>query len=236
MIIRSKSYSVDFIEYLLKEYESDLYCMGITDHLQDAIEIILEQNIDLVFLNLENNELEIGKFLLDVSNYSRNKPYFIGCSRRKEEAYVAFQYNLQDFLLINNNKLEVRKCIHKYLKTAQEETSKMICIKSNKDYQYLLVTDILFLKADNNTTDIHMRDGSKISAFKTLKTFEHGLPKSFYRIHKSYIINSAYLDRIHYGKKICELFKNSIKVPFSPTFLKNIENIQIHLQEFSHTF
>jgi DNA-binding LytR/AlgR family response regulator len=70
-----------------------------------------------------------------------------------------------------------------------------------------------------------MSDGTKISAYKTLKTFENSLPKNFLRIHKSYIININCISRIHYGKSICSLSNNQHKLPFTKTFIENIDFI-----------
>nr|WP_262897541.1 LytTR family DNA-binding domain-containing protein [Mariniflexile gromovii] len=86
------------------------------------------------------------------------------------------------------------------------------------------VDEILYLKADNNTTDFYMSDGTKISAYKTLKVFEDLLPKTFLRIHKSYIINRNCISRIHYGKSMC-ILNNEHKIPFTKTFIENIDLI-----------
>lgn len=107
----------------------------------------------------------------------------------------------------------------------KSQKCKTVCLKSNKDYQYLNTEKILFLKADNNTTDFHMKDGAIIGAYKTLKTFESTLPQNFLRIHKSYIINICYISRIHYGKSICIIKYPFCKIPFTKTFIKNIESI-----------
>ena len=80
-------------------------------------------------------------------------------------------------------------------------------------------------KADNNTTDFYMQDGSLVGAFKTLKSFEGVLPENFLRIHKSYIINKNYISRISYGKGICILKKESYKIPFTKTFIDNVAMI-----------
>ena len=95
-----------------------------------------------------------------------------------------------------------------------------ICLKSHKDFHYLNIKNILYLKADNNTTDFYMDDGKIIGAYKTLKVFENSMPKSFYRIHKSYIININCISRIQFGKWIC-IIKNQHKIPFTKTFLDN---------------
>lgn len=72
-----------------------------------------------------------------------------------------------------------------------------------------------------------MKDGRVIGAFKTLKSFEDALPKSFIRIHQSYILNSTFVSRINYGKSICTL-KNGQQeeIPFTKTYRENIDALQ----------
>ena len=72
----------------------------------------------------------------------------------------------------------------------KRKQSLIICVKSYGDYRYIDSNDVLYLEADNNSTDIHLNNGEMITAFKTLKHFENTLPNSqFLRIHNSYMIN-----------------------------------------------
>ena len=72
-----------------------------------------------------------------------------------------------------------------------------------------------------------MKDGSVISAFKTLKSFEKRLPKDFIRVHQSYILNSRYVSRINYGKSICSLkYGEEEELPFSKTYKDKIDSLK----------
>ena len=86
------------------------------------------------------------------------------------------------------------------------------------------MNNILYLKSDNNSTDFFMKDGSVVSAFKTLKSFEKQLPGQFIRVHQSYIINSRYVSRINYGKSICSLNYGKVEeLPFSKTYKDKVD-------------
>lgn len=100
-----------------------------------------------------------------------------------------------------------------------------ICIKSYGDYQFIALKDVLYLEADNNTTDFYLINGKKLSAYKTLKHYENNLPSFFYRIHNSYIVNSNYVSRINTGKQLCYLNNNEVSVSFSKTFKENVDTI-----------
>ncbi len=100
-----------------------------------------------------------------------------------------------------------------------------ICVKSYGDYRFIDADDIAYLKADNNSTDIHLHNGEMITAFKTLKHFESVLRNPFVRIHNSYIVNINYVSRIHTGNSVCYLKQTGLKLPFSKSYKENIDSI-----------
>ena len=112
-----------------------------------------------------------------------------------------------------------------YYMQQQKKTSAKLCVRSNGDYHFISLDDILYLKADNNTTDIHLITGKVISGFKTLKYYESQLPSYFFRIHNSYVVNLDYVTRINLGKSDCYLLDNTIKIPFSRTYKEQIDLI-----------
>ncbi|MVM41371.1 LytTR family transcriptional regulator [Spirosoma sp. HMF3257] len=61
---------------------------------------------------------------------------------------------------------------------------------------FISVDDILCLQGEGNYTFLHTRDRKRFLVSKTLKEFEKTLDGSmFLRIHKSYIVNLAYVQR-----------------------------------------
>lgn len=101
----------------------------------------------------------------------------------------------------------------------------VICVKSYGDYRYIDASDICFLQADNNSTDIHLNTGEMITAFKTLKHFEGVLTYPFVRIHNSYIVNTDFVSRIHTGNAVCHIKNTTTKLPFSKSYKENIDAI-----------
>ena len=203
----------------------DIIFSGTTKDQDQALNLIFKNTPDIVFLDIDNVIIDLPNFLLDIVKYCENDPVFIALSSSKKHAYKAYKYDFFDYLLKPLTELNLNKSILKYKKIYPTKVCETICLKSNKDYHYLNTDDILFLKADNNTTDFHMKDGSVIGAYKTLKTFENTMPQNFLRIHKSYIINSKFISRIHYGKAICIIKSPFFKIPFTKTFRHNIDFI-----------
>lgn len=208
---------------MLEDYH-EFNCIGVSNEYNHALNMLLKETPSLVFFDIDSTLEKPFEFVNELNLlFSDYFPVFIAISSSKDKAYEAIKNGFFDFILNPLSELEIRKSILKFQKKNPAIINKNICLKSHKDYQYLNTDEILFLKADNNTTDFYMSDGNIISAFKTLKTFEGVLPENFLRIHKSYIINKNYVSRIQYGKLICTIKKNSYDIPFTKTYIDNIE-------------
>ena len=113
--------------------------------------------------------------------------------------------------------------------TVEKEKPLVICVKSYGDYRFIEASDICYLQADNNSTDIHLNNGEMITAFKTLKHFENVLAAPFVRIHNSYIVNIDYVSRIHTGNAVCYIKNTTTKLPFSKSYKENVDSIIISI-------
>jgi DNA-binding LytR/AlgR family response regulator len=233
LIIEKDSKSVRSIKNVLEDYK-EFNCIGISTTNTNAMNIILKENPDVVFFNIDNVIENPFEFTQELNLFNEGLPVFIAISSSKENIYEVIKTGFFDFLLSPIAELEIRKTILKILKKIPAQSRKTICLKSYKDYQYLKTDEILYLKADNNTTDFYMNDGNVVNAYKTLKTFENILPNNFHRIHKSYIINKNFISRIQFGKSTCSIKRNGHEVPFTKTYINSIKSINKSLSEYSY--
>lgn len=234
-IIESEIQVINSIKKIMEDF-ADFHCIGVSDSYDNAMNIILKDNPKLVLINIDNAINNPFQFVNDSILYSTSDVIFIAISNKKEKAYDAIKMGFHDFLLNPLSELEIRKSILNFQKKKLVKKRKCICLKSYKDYQYLNTDEILFLKADNNTTEFYMSDGTVVNAFKTLKSYLEQLPREFIRIHKSYIINKNFVSRIRYGKSICSISNHNHSIPFTKTYIENIENLNNSLSQFTHPF
>lgn len=214
------------LQTYLDEYGDFLY-LGHARNSQDGLNTILKHLPDIVFIHLNDGALDYFHMITELYQYVKKIPVLIGISNSKQYAYQAIKNNFFDYWLLPYNEFDIRKTILRLVKQMpKEKEAHTICLKSYKDFQYVETDEILYLKADNNTTDFIMKDGSTINAFKTLKTFESKLPSNFIRVHQSYIINMNYVSRINYGKSICALKTNNTQLPFSKSYRENIDDLK----------
>ena len=231
-IIDKNINTIKSIKKVLKDF-SEFNCIGTSSNAVNAMNIILKQTPDVVFLNIDAVIEKPFEFLQELKVFKKTVPLFVAISSSKENAYAAIKSGFMDILINPLAELEIRKTVLKLQNNFPIQSRKNICLKSYKDYQYLKTDEILYLRADNNTTDFYMSDGKVINAYKTLKTFEDILPNNFYRIHKSFIINKDFISRIQYGKSTCTIKKGTHEVPFTKTYIAAIESINASLIAYS---
>lgn len=229
LIIENSKNTIGIINTVGKDF-NDIVFNDVSEDQEVSLNSILKNKPEIVFINIDSLKINLVEFLFEFTQYCESHPYFIAISTSKEKAFDSYKLDFSDFLLKPLNELTVRKSLLKYQKKHPIKQIERICLKSYKDYQYLNFDEILYLKADNNTTDFHIADGSIIGTYKTLKVFENLLPQTFLRIHKSYIINRNFISRIHFGKSIC-VINNEHKIPFTKTYIANVDLINQSLSK-----
>jgi len=231
LIIEDDKSVVNIIQAVGNDFDQTSFS-HVGEKQETALNIILKIKPEIIFINIESVKINFLEFFYEISQCLNDMPRLIAISTTKENAYDAFKYNFSLYVLKPLTEYSVRKNLELILKKMPTKEVDSLCLKSNKDFRYLDISKILYLKADNNTTDFFMEDGRVVSAYKTLKVFEESLPDNFYRIHKSYIININSISRIHFGKSMC-IIKNQHKIPFTKTFIDNINTINKVLSDNS---
>lgn len=228
VIINDEERSTQDLLAKFKKFQQ-YFCVGVSGDYNESLNMILEHMPDFVFINIDARLTEgcfnAINFVNDLYKYIDKLPEFIALSATKDHAYTCIKNNFFDYLLKPVSEFELRKAVYRLNKKPTASITKL-CLKSYKDYRFLDIDEILFLKADNTSTDIFMMDNVQVSAFKTLKYFEHILPDNFVRIHNSYIVNRHYVSRIHFGKSKCTIKYHDSNIPFSKSYKENVVKLE----------
>ena len=159
-----------------------------------------------------------------------------------EYALKAFKQNALDYLEkpIDHEELEraVKKlqravgeldnggssAILALMKDPASPLSSRVAVPGREGLVLLKHDDILYLEANDSYTTIHLRDGKRSVSSKHIRVFEINLnAKSFFRVHKSYIINLAHLKGFSRSEGNMAVLENDVMIPVSrrrlPDFL-----------------
>jgi len=228
IIIDNDQKSISKIQLAL-ENRNEYVCIGIAENEHDALDLILERKPRLVFLEPETPGSDASttryNIMSELTKYMTYLPDFVIITKTVDYAIEGIRHGVLDYVLKPFKKSQLVKTLHRFEKD-YEEMDSTLCFKSYGDYRFVDIDEVLYLKADSNTTDFVMSNGNRVEAFKTLKHFQNLLPDHFVRIHNSYIINTKYVSRIHFGKAKCSIKHSKDMIPFSKSYKNNVEEIK----------
>lgn len=173
--------------------------------LPNGVKAIRKHKPDLIFLDIEMP----GHSGLDILDFFDEKEIDFGIiftTAYNEYAVKAFKLSAVDYLLkpISGDDLEqaVDRFEKRFLNQKKENSAASVDKKDNKiaipvgqSIKFIDLDDVIYLKAENTYTEIHLQNNSKLLVSRTLKNFEEVLEgnSNFFRCHKSYIINRQYV-------------------------------------------
>lgn len=101
-----------------------------------------------------------------------------------------------------------------------------ISVPHSKGVSIVSLKELVYLEADNMYTTLHLANGDSLFVSKSLKEFERVLDtNTFFRVHKSYIINLEYL-RLFSKQGAQEVTLNSgVRLPVSRRRLADFQQV-----------
>lgn len=108
---------------------------------------------------------------------------------------------------------------------------KKMSISALDGIYFVNIKDIIRCEADDNYTHIHLKEGRKITASKTIKAYEDLLSGvNFYRVHKKHLINLNFMSKFVKGEGGYLVMDDGIKIEVSrrrrPAFMEQMRRIQ----------
>lgn len=185
--------------------------VGTYSSAQEAIKTILDNQVDLVFLDIEMpqlNGLEFAKIIppttriIFTTAYDR---YAIQGFKVNALDYLLKPVSYEDFLASAG---KAQRWIEIQRNGLNQGSSRdYIIVKSEYRLVQIPTTDILFIEGLKDYVKIYTVDEQKsIMTLMNMKTLEQSLPSYFMRVHRSFIVNTNKIkiierNRIVFGNK-----------------------------------
>jgi len=231
IIIEDDPLSMRVVEEFVKRTDF----LDLKHEFHDAVEAINtlnvgQEDIDLIFLDIEMPEMTGIEFL----NTVKNPPQVIIISSQEKYALEAFEYEVTDYLLKPVTYSRFYKAVNKAWeqqknqKAAKRENDE-IFIKKETALVRLKYNDILWVEAMENYIVINTFK-QKFTIHFTMKSILNQLPAElFKRVHRSYIINIKNIERIEDNYAILKTDKGAKQIPigkaYKEKFMKEINLI-----------
>ena len=191
----------------------------------EAIEVLQNQEIDLIFLDIQMPGITGVQFLQSLTN----SPMVIFVTAYKQYALEGFNLNVIDYLLKPIDFERFLKAVnkaHELHNLKQKVSTNEFIVESrssstifvNADYSLVKIKmdEINFIEGLKDYVKIHLNSSNKIVVTRmTMKAIEEKLPSSdFFRVHKSFIVS---LDKIESIRNL-KIKIGSAQIPISESY------------------
>lgn len=208
-----------------QSFSNQIHVIELASNISDAVVSIQNNKPDLVFLDIEMpNESGFDLY----KHFGPTHPFeVIFTTAHKEYALTALKRGAFDYLLKPINVTDLVALLKKVDKKRQSSVNPNISqnysdslpklsFSTQYGVKYLEPYSIVYANAVGANTEIHTVDGKSIITSKSLKDFEElTLQHQFFRCHKSYIVNLAYVAELVKKDEYTIVMKNSARIPLS---------------------
>ncbi|MBK6829918.1 MAG: response regulator transcription factor [Flavobacteriales bacterium] len=239
LIVDDEADARENLQLMLAEHCPEVQVVGQAGSAPEARERITELQPNALFLDIKMPG-EDG-FALLASIAELDLPV-VFTTAYDEYALKAFKQNALDYLEkpIDHEELQraskkLQRAINELggtqpsaiaalMKDPASPLSTRVAVPGRDGLVLLKHEEIMYLEANDSYTTIHLKDGKRSVSSKHIRVFETNLdPKTFFRVHKSYIINLAHLKGFNRAEGNMAVLDNGTLIPVSrrrlPDFL-----------------
>ncbi|WP_435262702.1 LytR/AlgR family response regulator transcription factor [Tenacibaculum sp. nBUS_03] len=225
LIIEDESRIAKRIERMTKEFFlNTLESITCLHTLSEGVIFIQQNKLDLVLLDLNLN----GESGFNILKSSVSEAFHtIIISANKQEALTAFEYGVLDFIPKPFNKSRLDQAFNRIIKKEEVTTENLqfLAIKKRNGIQLISINEVIYIKGAGVYTEVYLTNGEKELHDKSLEKLTQLLPKTFYRIHKSYLVKITEIKEliIQSGSKYSIELKNNNILPVGRTRYKKLK-------------
>jgi DNA-binding LytR/AlgR family response regulator len=223
IIIDDDKLSRRILEEFIKKTEGLVLKYSFSDAVEAINVLKNEDDVHLIFLDIEMPEMSGIDFL----NSVKNPPQIIIVSAKGKYAIDAFEYDVTDYLLKPVTYSRFYKSIDKASLRFERNKLNMIgkdeiFIKKNSTLVRLKYEDILWVEALENYV-IFNTYKDKYTIHFTMKAIEQKLPSAkFTRVHRSYIVNTSSIDVIEDNSVIIKTEDGNRSIPIGKSYKEKL--------------
>ena len=201
IIVEGEKTSRDILRNYLNKYCPNISVLGEAANVDEALVLIRNHELDLVFLDVEmpfGNAFDlldkVGDRTFETVFVTAYDHYAIEALNAHASYYLMKPISIDELIKAVDYVVDIKTkedaLQDQVLVPKTTSVNGKITIPQQDGFEVIETKNILFCKADDNYTEIYLNDHRKKLVSKTLKYFEEILKdSSFARIHKSYLVN-----------------------------------------------
>jgi len=229
IIIDDEADAIEALEGIIEMNTKEYRILAKTNNSMEGLGLILKHKPDLVFLDIEMPGMNGFELLESIQEINFE---IIFATAYEHYAIKAIKSNAIDYILKPFSVHEVLNALAKVknkIKALETNTNKYknllidlnapsknrITIPTIRGFEIIELDDLIYLEADGSYTTAYFSLSEKLVISKAIKSIEPLLDKkTFFRTHRSYIVNNMYIKRFdRENNKI--ILKNKEQIPLS---------------------
>ena len=227
IIVEDEETSRKILRNYLNKYCPNVEVLGEAANVDEALILIRNTELDLVFLDVEmpyGNAFDlldkVGDINFETVFVTAYNHYAIDALNAHASYYLMKPISIDELIKAVDYVTEIRTkedaLQDQVLVPKTTTVNGKITIPQQDGFEVLQTADIMYCKADDNYTEIYLNNNKKKLVSKTLKYFEDALTESgFARVHKSYLVNVNEVTKYIKGKGGSVLLSNGKEIMVS---------------------
>jgi two-component system LytT family response regulator len=201
IIVEDEKTSRDILKNYLTKYCPNVSILGEAENVEEALVLIRNNELDLVFLDVEmpyGNAFDlldkVGDRTFETVFVTAYNHYAVEALNMHASYYLMKPISIDELIkavdYVADIKTKEDALQDQVLVPKTTSVNGKITIPQQDGFEVLETANILYCKADDNYTEIYLNNNKRKLVSKTLKHFEDILKESgFARVHKSYLVN-----------------------------------------------
>lgn len=234
IIVEDEETSREILKNYLKKYCPNVTIKGEAANVDDALVLIRNNDLDLVFLDVEmpyGNAFDllekVGDRTFETVFVTAYNHYAIDALNAHASYYLMKPIAIDELIkavdYVSEIKTKEEALQDQVLVPKTNSVNGKITIPQQDGFEVLETASILYCKADDNYTEIYLNTERKKLVSKTLKYFEEALSESgFVRVHKSYLVNISDVVKYKKGKGGSVVLSNGKEIMVSASKKANL--------------
>ena len=221
LIIDDDPLITDLVKHFSEKCEWIDYCVACNDAIE-GLKLLTNSEFDILLLDYNMPDLN-GRDLLELK---KDNSKVIMITSNTEFAVDSYKYDdVEDYLVkpldyesFSNSIRRIQTKLNQGNDATLKKNRNAIMVKDGNNWVPMNYSSIQYIKSESNYCVFYTESG-KVMTLAKLKDLELKLPGKFIRCHRSYIINTDYIDRIN----LEEIKIKEDIIPISQQFKDNIK-------------
>jgi two-component system, LytTR family, response regulator len=247
VIVEDEVKGLNNLKNLLEQYCPEVKVIGEAGSVDEGVKLLKSKKPDLAFLDISLPDGLVFQLLNEVRPIDFE---VIFVTAYEEYAIKACEYSSIGYILKPIDPDELREAVARIQYRREAESDRRLeifnsyyknpnvftkmSISALDGIYFVNIRDIIRFEAEDNYTHIFLKGEKRITASKTIKSYEDMLaPYNFYRVHKRHVINLNYMRKFVTGDGGYLIMDDDIKISVSrrrrPAFMERVKRLHEEL-------